>query len=154
MSDELIRISLTIPKNVLIRLDEITPNRSAYITQLLKESYQTKKNQIIILEIKSRNMLKRYMDPRNKYQIDIAKFSPILAASINVDSAGPKINLVSSKYSVPVLIKLDLAQIKYDEGLITDSEEWLKLLDMYREGGEFIDNLVSNGVLIVDDIKL
>ncbi|WEU40971.1 MAG: hypothetical protein OdinLCB4_003430 [Candidatus Odinarchaeum yellowstonii] len=154
MSEELIRISLTIPKDVLRRLDELTPNRSAYITQLLKENFQTGKNQMVVLEIKSRNILRHYMDPGNRYQINLNKFTPLLAASIKVDSNGPKISLLSFKYNTPILIRLDFTQLKYDEELITDSEEWLKLLEFYSERGEFTLNLLNNGVLLVDEIKL
>ncbi len=154
MSEELIRISLTIPKSILTRLDEISPNRSAYITQLLKESFEARRNQIAVLEIKSRGILKQYMDPKNKYQIDLTKFSPILAASIKVDSAGPKITLLSFKYGALILIRIDLTQLKYDEELITGSDEWMKLLNVYSEKGEFTVNLLNNNVLIVDEIKL
>ncbi|MEM2108993.1 MAG: hypothetical protein QW327_00665 [Candidatus Odinarchaeota archaeon] len=152
--EELIRISLTIPKNILQKLDEVSPNRSSYITQLLKENFQAKKSQQIILEVNSRKTLKQYLDPKNKYHIDINKLAPVLAVSIKTDSSGPKISLLSFKYGSPILFKIDLSPIKYDEELINDSGEWLRLIDVYSADGEFIMNLLNNNILIVDEIKL
>jgi len=154
MAEELVRISLTIPKNTLKQLDEISSNRSSYITQLLKESFQARKGQLITLEVNSKQTIKQYLDPKNKYHIDISKLSPVLAASIKTDSSGPKVNILSFKYGSQILFKIDLSSIKYDEELISDSGEWLRLINIYSNGGEFTMNLLNNNVLIVDEIKL
>lgn len=155
MPEELARISLTIPANLLKELDDKSPNRSSYITQLLKDEFYPKATQIICLEISSRELIKYYFDANNKFLIDLDKVAPVLAASIdNKGSDGPKINIVSLKFNIPVLLRFYLGAVKSDEGFIRDSSDWLKLIEAYDEKGEFVNSLQARGALIVDEIKL
>ncbi|MHA1409480.1 MAG: hypothetical protein ACTSQY_04030 [Candidatus Odinarchaeia archaeon] len=154
MNENLVRISITIPKNIVEKLDQQTPNRSFFITKLLSEKLFGKIKQFINLEINSRKNLKAILDPERKFFINIAKFHPILAASLEESSSsGPKIKLVSLKQGVLLIITIDLNKLKEDEELITDSSDWLRIMQIYEPTGEFAKYLIENEVLIVDKIK-
>ncbi|MHA1755034.1 MAG: ribbon-helix-helix domain-containing protein [Candidatus Odinarchaeia archaeon] len=153
--ENLSRISLTIPKNLVEKLDEITPNRSSFITRLLEEKLFGKSEKIISLKIKSKKTLKYILDPANKFLLDVKKFNPIIAVSIEYDPLnGPVVKIVSQKMGASIFVEIDLSILKNDSEYIRDSEDWLELANKYEPDGEFVSKILEGGGLIVDKIEL
>jgi hypothetical protein len=155
MSENLVRISLTVPKKVVDELDEQFPNRSFLITKLLKEKFEGKNSQIIKLSINSKNIIRNYLDPNKKFFLNIDKLSPILAVSVEKNpSDGPEIKIITIKENIPILIDFNLSSLKDDADLITDAKDWLDLIEIYEDQGDFMKLFMEKNIIIADKINL